>query len=441
MSHDSSASTTLDEAYADPLPSGTGFTHTDAIDLTPFRYLKRRMVNIGLLGAADVAALGVGLSAAGALRFFLKGESMIPEWAWIVLLAWVLGALFFGLLPGWGLGAVEELRRVALLTVAVFAVVSTGLFLGKTGSQTSRLTLTTTFALAIPLLLFFRLEVKRLLIKRGTWGLPTVIYGGGRTARLAVQALHEERGLGYAPVGIFTGANDARERAHGLPVLGSVADSTRIAPAAILAMPDVNEHSLVDLLEGPLSSYRQVLLIPDLADAPSLWVNTRDLGGVLGLEVSHNLMDPLARVIKRVTDLFLVIATAPLWLPVCAVIYAAIHIEGGGGAIFGQMRVGRGGVPFETWKFRTMVTNAEQVLEQRLSEDQALRTEWETNFKLKNDPRITRIGSLLRKTSLDELPQLFNVLFGSNVLGGAAPLCPCTTTKNSQTALRRCANA
>lgn len=387
----------------------------------PFRYLKRRLLNIGLLGTMDVLALTIGLLGAGLLRYALKGESMVPEWAWVVIVAWMVGAILFGLLPGWGLGAVEELRRVALLTVTVFAVVAIGLFLGKTGSQISRLTLTTTFVLAIPILLFFRLEAKKLLIRKNVWGLPTVIYGSGDTARLAIDALYEERGLGYEPVGLFTD-EASPSSVRGVPALGNLMESTRIAPAAILAMSDLHQHSLVELLEGPLATYRQVVIIPDLAEAPSLWVHSRDLGGVLGLEVSHNLMDPLARMVKRGSDLFLVIGSSPVWLPLCCAVYLAIWLQDRSNPFFRQKRVGRKGLLFETWKFRTMVPDAERVLQERLDQDNSLRDEWELTFKLREDPRVTRVGRFLRASSLDELPQLLNVLVGQMSLVGPRPL-------------------
>jgi len=401
--------------------SGTGSVDRQSSAGLPFRYLKRRLLNIGLLGVFDVAALVIGLLGAGLLRYALKGDSMVPEWAWVVIVAWMVGAILFGLLPGWGLGAVEELRRVAWLTLTVFAVVAIGLFLGKTGSQISRLTLSTTFILAIPTLLFFRLEAKKLLIRKNLWGLPTVIYGSGDTARLAIEALYEERGLGYEPVGLFTDEKSPAS-SMGIPVLGNLTATTRIAPSAILAMSDLHQHSLVDLLEGPLATYRQVVIIPDLAEAPSLWVHSRDLGGVLGLEVSHNLMDPLARMIKRGSELLLVIGSSPVWLPLCCAVYVAIWLQDRDNPFFRQKRMGRKGHLFETWKFRTMVPNAERVLQERLDQDDSLRDEWELTFKLKEDPRVTRVGRFLRASSLDELPQLLNVLMGQMSLVGPRPL-------------------
>ena len=112
----------------------------------------------------------------------------------------------------------------------------------------------------------------------------------------------------------------------------------------------------------------------------------------------------------------------PIWFPVCAIIYLIIFFQDGENPIFVQERLGKNGKAFRTFKFRTMVPNAEEVLKKVLEEDAALREEWETFYKLRKDPRVTRIGNLLRRTSLDELPQLFNVLRGEMVMVGPRPL-------------------
>jgi lipopolysaccharide/colanic/teichoic acid biosynthesis glycosyltransferase len=187
-------------------------------------------------------------------------------------------------------------------------------------------------------------------------------------------------------------------------------------------MTDIPRHAMVDLLEGPLAGYRRVVIIPDLLEAPSLWVRPRDIGGILGLEVSHNLLDPLARFIKRAADLSLVIGTAPVWIPALSLTAAAIWLGDRHNPFFLQERVGIRDQVFRAFKFRTMVPNSQQALQEALATDTALRREWESSFKLRKDPRITRIGAVLRRTSMDELPQLLNVLFGTMSLVGPRPL-------------------
>jgi Undecaprenyl-phosphate galactose phosphotransferase WbaP len=94
----------------------------------------------------------------------------------------------------------------------------------------------------------------------------------------------------------------------------------------------------------------------------------------------------------------------------------------GGPAFYGHTRIGKNGKPFKCWKFRTMVMNSQEILKDLLEKDPAARDEFEKNFKLKNDPRITKVGAFLRKTSLDEIPQLFNVLCGEMSLVGPRPV-------------------
>ncbi|WP_372807695.1 sugar transferase, partial [Pontiella sp.] len=135
-----------------------------------------------------------------------------------------------------------------------------------------------------------------------------------------------------------------------------------------------------------------------------------------------HLLNPFARFFKRLIDLALVVVSLPLWAPLMLLCYVLIWLEDRKNPMFLQPRVGRGGGTFRTAKFRTMVPNAEAVLQKALKTNPALKLEWETHFKLKKDPRITRVGNFLRKTSLDEIPQLLNVLRGTMSLVGPRPL-------------------
>lgn len=130
------------------------------------------------------------------------------------------------------------------------------------------------------------------------------------------------------------------------------------------------------------------------------------------------------RVVKPLIDRFAVILSLPIILPVIAIL-ALFIMRDGHRPFYTQKRVGRGGVDFPLLKLRTMVPDADACLEGYLSENPEARAEWNATQKLKNDPRITRVGRLLRKTSLDELPQLLNVLAGQMSLVGPRPMMPC----------------
>lgn len=124
---------------------------------------------------------------------------------------------------------------------------------------------------------------------------------------------------------------------------------------------------------------------------------------------------------KRVLDVTLVLVAAPLVLPVIALLAVLVALDGGK-PFYSQLRVGRNGETFRIWKLRSMVRNADARLEQHLAANPRAREEWTTMQKLKDDPRITRLGRILRKGSLDELPQLLNVLLGSMSLVGPRPM-------------------
>ena len=386
-------------------------------------YHRRRLTDAVALGLGDALALTLAMLLAGMTRWALFGAAMMPTWSLLLLPAWGLGAWVARLLPGWGLGAVEELRRTVTLLTVAFVGLAVVLFLSKQAEDHSRLTLTLAYGFSLPLVPCGRMLVKKILIKTGRWGLPAALYGGGEATRRVIAALHEETGLGYTPVAVFDD-DPARQggSVSGVPVLGDMRRHTRHAPMAILALPDIDRARLPALLEGPLAHYKQIVLIPDLFEIPTLWVRSRDIAGVLGLEITSNLLDPLARFLKRTMDLVLVLLAAPLWIPLCLLIALAIRLEDGAAPLYFQQRLGKNSVLFNTMKFRTMVPDAERVLQEKLDADPALRAEWETHFKLRKDPRITRVGGLLRTTSLDELPQLINVLRGEMSLVGPRPL-------------------
>ena len=148
-----------------------------------------------------------------------------------------------------------------------------------------------------------------------------------------------------------------------------------------------------------------------------------DYAGSVGQPPGSGAAGSYARFIKRGLDIVVVLLTAPFVVPVVLLLGLMIARDGGP-TFYVQDRVGRGGRVFRIWKLRSMVVGAERRLEQHLTDDPAARAEWSTTQKLKNDPRITPVGRLIRKASLDELPQLWNVLKGDMSLVGPRPMLP-----------------
>ena len=128
------------------------------------------------------------------------------------------------------------------------------------------------------------------------------------------------------------------------------------------------------------------------------------------------------RVLKRCLDILLVLAGSPVLVPLLIAVATAVRLSSPGPIFFTHRRIRRHGEFFTMWKFRTMRVNSAELLDARLAADPAARREWHTSRKLRNDPRVTRVGAFLRRTSLDELPQMWNVLNGTMSLVGPRPI-------------------
>jgi lipopolysaccharide/colanic/teichoic acid biosynthesis glycosyltransferase len=128
--------------------------------------------------------------------------------------------------------------------------------------------------------------------------------------------------------------------------------------------------------------------------------------------------------VKRLVDIAAVLVALPFVLPFLALISLLIALDGHS-PVFRQERIGKDGRRFVMWKFRSMVPDAEEMLERHLASNTSARTEWDAKQKLSSDPRVTRMGRVLRRTSLDELPQIWNVLKGDMSLIGPRPMMPC----------------
>ena len=181
-----------------------------------------------------------------------------------------------------------------------------------------------------------------------------------------------------------------------------------------------------DLSAGPWpelqSVFPQLLFVNPTPSSIKIGASIVSWGICDGLKIEDALLMPGRRSVKRLLDVLVTTAALFVLGPVLLLIAFLVWATSAGPIVFGHTRIGYKGKLFKAWKFRTMVENADEVLKEYLAAHPELRHEWELNQKLKDDPRITRLGKILRKTSLDELPQLFNVLFGEMSLVGPRPI-------------------
>jgi Undecaprenyl-phosphate galactose phosphotransferase WbaP len=186
----------------------------------------------------------------------------------------------------------------------------------------------------------------------------------------------------------------------------------------VVSNPDAAE---VRMLEKVHQEYPQLFFVSPTA-LPTLWTRSCDLNGMPALRMRDQLSLLWPRIIKRAIDTILALTVGILCLPLIALIAIAVKVTSPGPLFYSQRRIGQDGKHFFAWKLRTMVCNADAVLQKYLEQNPEAQAEWEQDHKLKNDPRVTWIGCVLRKTSLDELPQLWNVLRGEMSLVGPRPI-------------------
>jgi Undecaprenyl-phosphate galactose phosphotransferase WbaP len=156
----------------------------------------------------------------------------------------------------------------------------------------------------------------------------------------------------------------------------------------------------------------------------SLSMQTLDLDGRPALKVKYNLLNPWSARGKRFADLVICLVSLVFSMPVFLVMALLIRIDSSGPILFVQKRMGKNGQVFNLFKFRTMVVDADEKLQDLLKSDEKLANEYRKYHKFRNDPRITRVGSFLRKTSLDEFPQIWNVIRGEMSLVGPRAYLP-----------------
>lgn len=193
----------------------------------------------------------------------------------------------------------------------------------------------------------------------------------------------------------------------------------------IIAIPESSKKMMDELSRKIFDRVSIVKVVPRLDFTMTFHSKINDFDGVLMISTSRGKLGFVEKCIKRAIDILAGIAGCLLCLPLIAVVKYKSKKSGDNDSIFfTQERIGIHGKPIYIYKFRSMIPNAEQVLEELMEKDPAIREEYLTNKKLVNDPRITEIGHFLRKTSLDEFPQFLNVLKGDMSLVGPRPYLP-----------------
>ncbi len=387
------------------------------------------MVSSGLMLATDLCALALSGFVGSQIWRLLVNISAPP----IYVRYWPAIALFpimfaaEGLYPGVGVGPVELLRKMSRGATIIYLMLTATIFLTKDAYVQSRGGFFTSWILSLLCLPLARAVVHHYFAEKPWFGVPVVILGAGETAALLIEKLRVTPELALKPLACLD--DDPRKVGfiEDVPVLGPLSMAKEVAGGAVVrhafvAMPGLAQQELLTLLERCSMIFPHVFLVPNLMGLASVPVSPIDVGGVLALELRHNLLFPINRYLKRALDLALVMVMAPFAIVLTFLAALGVFLASPRNPFFWHEREGEQGRIIRILKLRTMYPDADAVLQQYLAENPEAREEWERHCKLKDDPRVLPgIGRFLRRSSLDELPQLWNILIGQMSLVGPRP--------------------
>jgi Undecaprenyl-phosphate galactose phosphotransferase WbaP len=351
-------------------------------------------------------------------------KSFVTYWPYLPLFIVVFQVA--RLYPGVSPAPAEELRHFFIGSLMAHGGIILSRYIEDLEFDPISVAFIISFIFSTIILLICRSCMRVILRKTKLGGIPAVIFGGGSTGRMLVDRCLMNR-VGYVPVLILDNDPARGDMYQGVPII----HDTSIGPElvkwynikmAIVAMPELDSKALAYLLNYSVSAFRYNVLIPDFFSIANIWMSVRDFEGILGLATSQRLKMSWNLGIKRFIDLSIVIVGGIVVLPWLLLFALLVKLSSPGPVLYGHTRLGQNGKRFKAYKFRSMVVDAKEQLELMLESNPQIREEWEKNHKLKDDPRVTKIGRFLRRTSFDEFPQFINILKGEMSLVGPRPV-------------------
>lgn len=318
------------------------------------------------------------------------------------------------------------LKVIFLSTIGIFTIAS----LGKISDQISRTVIVLMGMTAVVLLPVTRMNFKKILRRFGLLKRRVLVLGAGKTGRLIANALMREPNYGYEIIG-FVDDDPAKfgKKIEGVKIHKGVDRSVNYIKRCniedlFIAMPGAGKERLQGLINNLQHKVENILFVPDVFGIAVLGTSLQHFfqEEAFAFEMKNNLSRSGNIFIKKVFDILLSMLILPLVVVLLLLFAILIKVNSKGPVIFTQDRIGKKGKIFKCYKFRTMHMNAGRMLPELFRKNPCAEEEWVRYWKLKNDPRITRVGKFLRSTSLDELPQIFNVLIGEMSLVGPRPV-------------------
>ena len=350
---------------------------------------------------------------------WINFRSFINYWVYLPPMLAVFYAA--GLYPGLVYPPADEVKKFGICSFFVFVGIALSITVEDADDKwpiVVALILATPFALI--LLPAARELARKLFSKRKWFGVPAVIYVSGPSGDVIIERLLKRKDLGYKPCMIIDSKAFIAGEKFGIPLYPPSQETFSFIKSFGIKVAILCDYDRDTTYIN--SYYRYTIQVPRINDISTISTNVRDFGGILGFSSTHNLTKRFSLFWKRFIDLFLLLISSPITIPVVLIVSLAIKISSPGPVFYGHKRTGRNGREFKCWKFRSMVIDADKQLEKILAENPQMRAEWEKDRKFTNDPRVTKIGKILRKTSIDEIPQFFNILTGEMSFIGPRPV-------------------
>ena len=376
---------------------------------------------------SDLLALAFSLFLVVSLRWTFGGNFELSQyWSlWPVLVVYlvVLGVMGTYAVP---LNPPTEARQVVSGLALTFLAIGSFIFLLRSGHAFSRLIFLLAYPVSVLAVLEGRWLTRMFFSRRRWWGRPVVVVGSQSVGRHLMRTLVGMPELGMKAV-VMLCDQPFRKSFMGIKRLGdtgSMLSLTKRYPKLtfIVIAPDLSAERLEQVLGKDQHHVSRLVVVPDLGSVRSIDAHAQDFGGVLGLKVNHRLLDRWHVFAKRVVDLLIVLAFSPLLLLLAGCIAIAIKLNSKGPVFFKHQRIGHNGRLFFVWKFRSMAIDESDDWEQFLEANPEDAKKFRRDQKLRSDPRVTAVGKFLRRSSLDELPQLWNVFCGQMSLVGPRPI-------------------
>ncbi|MCP3967432.1 MAG: undecaprenyl-phosphate galactose phosphotransferase WbaP [Lentisphaerae bacterium] len=327
--------------------------------------------------------------------------------------------------PGVCLGAADELRRIFYSVTSIFVGIIFFIIITGNAVNYSNVVFIINWPICIIAVISCRWILRHFFKKYEGGYVKAVILGAGINGTKIAKVLNENKYLGITPVAFLDDNCSLHEsEVEGIPVVGSLCDIQKTAQNfninyVIACLPVKTVMEKIDQL---CKGFKHVMIVPTSSMFSSTGAYAHDLDGILGLEIRYNLAMKSFQVLKLFFDYTFALVVVVFALPIMILCAISIKVCSKGPIIYKSKRLGLEGKTFYVYKFRTMRMDANKCLEKYLLENPDAQKEWELSFKIKRDPRVTPIGNILRRTSLDELPQLINVLRGEMSLVGPRPI-------------------